>query len=150
MYRNILVPLDGSEFAAFSLDHVKAIATGCHVSDVVLLAVVEPVPQVGMIGNFLGSDWHVEREKWSINWLETYLKQAIDKLGADDLNVKMVIVPGNPATEILEYASQHGTDLIIMTTHGRSGIIRWALGSVADRVVRHSPIPVLLIRPSER
>jgi len=150
MYRNILVPLDGSEFAAFSLDHVKAIATGCHVSDVVLLAVVEPVPQVGMIGNFLGSDWQVEREKWSINWLETYLKQAADRLGADRLNVKMDIIPGNPANEILEYASQHRTDLIIMTTHGRSGIIRWALGSVADRVVRHSPVPVLLIRPGVR
>jgi len=147
MYKKILVPLDGSEFAGDSLEHVKTIATGCHVPEIILLAVMEPVPQAGVIGNYLGSDWQVDREKWLINWLETYLNKAADRLTGEGLSVQTAIVQGNAANEILEYAAQHGIDLIIMTTHGKSGVVRWALGSVADRVMRHSVVPVLLIRP---
>jgi nucleotide-binding universal stress UspA family protein len=149
MYKKILVPLDGSEFAGSSLDHVKAIATGCHVPEVILMSVMEPVPQAGVISNYLGSDWQVEREKWTVNWLEEYLNKAAVRLAAEGLNVKTAIVQGNTGNEILEYAGKHGVDLIVMTTHGRSGVLRWALGSVADRVMRHSLVPVMLIRPDE-
>lgn len=149
MYKKILVPLDGSEFAGYSLSHVKAIATGCNVPEIILLSVMEPVPHAGVIGNYLGSDWQVEREKWAVNWLEEYLNKAAGSLSAEGLNLRTVMVQGNAANEILDYAGKHGVDLIVMTTHGRSGVLRWALGSVADRVMRYASIPVMLIRPGE-
>ena len=60
------------------------------------------------------------------------------------------VVEGNAADAIVDYAGKNDIDLIIMATHGRSGIGRWALGSVADRVVRHANAPVLLVRASKK
>ena len=56
---------------------------------------------------------------------------------------------GHPAEEILDHTEHRKFDLIAMTTHGRSGVGRWLLGSVAEKVVRNSPIPVLVVRASQ-
>ena len=60
------------------------------------------------------------------------------------------IAIGDPAKETLKLVEDEGVDMIVMATHGRSGIGRWALGSVADRVIRHSKAPVLMVRASKR
>jgi len=147
MYKKILAPLDGSEFSERSLEHVKAIASGCHVPEVVLFAVVEPMPQSAEIGGFVGGEWIYQAEKQALAWLQDYLIKSVDKLGGEGINAKIAVAHGKAADEILEYASRNKVDLIIMSTHGRSGVARWALGSVADKVVRHAQAAVLLISP---
>jgi nucleotide-binding universal stress UspA family protein len=147
MYKKILVPLDGSEFAESSLEHVKAIAKGCNVPEVVLFASVEIVPVVTGMDGFVSADYSVQIEKQTLDWLKEYLAKIAGRLGAEGLTVKTAIGRGSAASEILDYAKKNNVDLIIMTTHGSSGLVRWALGSVTDRVVRHSECPVLTISP---
>lgn len=67
-----------------------------------------------------------------------------------DLPVKAKVVPGDPAEEILKYSQSEGMDLIIIGTHGRKGLERVVFGSVADRVVKKSPVPVLTVNPYGR
>ena len=145
MYKKILVPLDGSEFAERSLEQVKAIARGCSVPEVVLIGVVEPVQQAGELTMVLGGDWNVKVEKEALDWLKIYLANIAGKLGGEGVTAKTAIARGKAADEILDYAAKSKADLIVMTTHGRSGLARWAMGSVADRIVRHAQVPVLLI-----
>ena len=150
MYKKILAPLDGSELSEHSLEHIKSIATGCNVPEVVLFGVIEPIPQAGEIGAYLGSDWEVTAEKQALDWVEKYLIESADRLKGQGVNAKVAVAKGRAADEILDYASKNNIDLIIMSTHGRSGVARWAMGSVADKVVRHARSPVLIIPPHDR
>ncbi len=79
-----------------------------------------------------------------------YLKAAAERLRAEGLSsVEERLLHGNAAAAILDLAQESPGAMVAMTTHGRSGIGRWVLGSVADRVVRHAGVPVLIIRPKE-
>jgi len=146
MYKKILAPLDGSEFSECSLDHVTAVAKGCQVPNVILLHVVEPHDRytgyTGISKEMLG-----EIQKELRTNTEDYLAKVVDKLKKKGVNAKTAVVEGKPSDEILNYADKNQADLIIMSTHGSSGLTRWAFGSVADKVVRHSPVPVLVIAP---
>ena len=81
--------------------------------------------------------------------LQDYLSQVAARLEVGGLKVVISIRFGQPADEILTYAQELGCDMIVMSTHGRSGVGRWVYGSVADKVLRGSKIPVLLIRVQE-
>jgi nucleotide-binding universal stress UspA family protein len=140
MYRKILVPLDGSKTAECVFGHVIDIAKGCSVLEVDLLFVVEPLP-AGIYQN------RQELNDKLLAWAKHYLSDVVNRLGVDGIIAKPVIIDGKPAETILQYAEKYGIDLIIMSTHGRSGPSRWAFGSVTDKVVRSSPTPVLLIAP---
>lgn len=142
MYKKILVPLDGSDLAECSLGHVTAIATGCHVPEVILLKVIEEPVLPYVEAAFL----HDTREKFEAEAKE-YLSGVADKLKKDGVAADIAIIHGAAAHDILEYAKDNGVDLIILSTHGLSGAFRWVFGSVADRVVRHSPVPVLTVSP---
>jgi nucleotide-binding universal stress UspA family protein len=146
MYKKILAPLDGSEFSECSLDHVTAVAKGCQVPNVILLHVVEPQDRyagyAGISKEMLG-----EIQKELRTNTEDYLAKVADKLKKKGVNTKTAVVEGKPSDEILNYADKNRADLIIMSTHGSSGLTRWAFGSVADKVIRHSPVPVLVIAP---
>ena len=148
MYKKILVPLDGSEFAECSLQHVKAIAVGCSVPEVVLLRALEPFPQAAAVASEIGEDWQRNAEKLAYTDAEGYLSKVVDALESDGVNAKSVIVKGRSAEAILDYADKNQVDLIVLSTHGSSGIVRWVMGSVADRVMRHSKTPVLLVTPA--
>jgi nucleotide-binding universal stress UspA family protein len=147
MYKKILVPLDGSELAECALEHVKAIALGCNVPEVVLLRVVEPT--------YLGGDALSASSIMYSNLInqiqqdaENYIKAANQKfLQLSGINARSTLTYGNAADEILKYAQNNQIDLIIMTTHGRSGVSRWLFGNVADRVSHHSTVPVLIVAP---
>ncbi len=146
MYQKILVPLDGSEFSECVLNHVRAIATECHVPQVVLLGVAEPISY--QVYYMVGIEDRVrDMQKETEKYVESYLSKAADSLKEDGLAVQTVVVSGRPAEEILDYANKNQVDLIIMSTHGRSGVSRWVVGSVTDKVVRHSVAPVLTISP---
>jgi len=154
MYKSILVPLDGSKLAECSLQHVAAIAQGCHVPEVTLLAVIEQPQQ--SFSSEDGSKSQVEEmfrqqeqtQSKSLENANKYLVKASAKLSKDNIKARIDVVQAprgkGVAEVILEYA-KNATDLIIMSTHGRSGITRWAMGSVADKVIRHSVVPVLIV-----
>jgi len=156
MYNKILAPLDGSKLSECILDHVKEIASGCHVSKIVLLTVIEPIPIPG--------DWWTNRQQIEEMSAEirkredqveenarTYLAGLSDKIQEAGIEVETVAVKEQRLHEeaeiILDYADKNNIDLIVMSTHGRSGPARWATGSVTDEVVRHSKYPVLTISP---
>jgi nucleotide-binding universal stress UspA family protein len=142
MYKKILVPLDGSELAEVVLPHVKEIAAGYGEGKVMLLRIVEPLPA----GTPPAVDFEVV-QKAGAKAAEEYLARMKAQLSKEGLNVEAKVLIGRPAETIIEFAQRNKVDLITLATHGRSGITRWVLGSVADRLVHSSSIPVLLIRP---
>ena len=148
MYKKILAPLDGSELSECSLKHVTAIAKGCAVPGVVLLHIIEPPTYTAyaVISQELLSD--ILRK--SKTKTKRYMAKAVDKLKKNGINAKTVIIEGMPSDEILNYTEKNQVDLIIMSTKGSSGLTRWAFGSVTDKVMRNSPVPVLVIAPPGR
>jgi len=153
MYKKILAPLDGSGMAECVLDHVKAIAAGCGVPEVVLLRVVEPVSSFD-IGELAASNPKVatqveqQEEEQHRNTAKQYVDEMANKLKMEGVAANAEIITGKAAEGILSYAQNNQIDLIVMSTHGRSGISRWAFGSVADKIIRHSLIPVLIVAPT--
>jgi nucleotide-binding universal stress UspA family protein len=142
MYQKILVPLDGSEVAECILPHVKAIATGCGVRQVVLLRVAEPIPaEISPTIDF------EEVQKAGVKPAKQYLARIKAQLSKEGLNVEAEVLTGGAAETIINFVESNKVDLIALATHGRSGISRWVFGSVAEKVVRSSSVPVLLIRP---
>ncbi len=145
MYKKILLPLDGSEFSAHVLEHLIKVAGSQRASKVVLFHVVEPVilsygPQAIEVA--------LELKKKAIADAKGYLAAVANDLKKKGLSVETLVNEGSyPADEIMDYAEKNGVDLIIMSTHGRSGISRWFFGSVAEKVIRHSTIPVLISPP---
>jgi len=148
MYKKMLAPLDGSGFSECSLEHVRTVAIGCQVPEVVLLMVVEPIKTIAYAET--SGDWVAEKEKHNQAEAEKYLSELAENLEGEGVVVQAAVVHGNPAEEILDYAKNNQVGLIVMSTHGRSGISRWAFGSVTDRVLRHSAVPVLITPPPGR
>lgn len=141
MYQKILAPLDGSEIAECTLRHLKTIGTGCNVLEIVLLTVVEPVRQAYGIGEHMVRDARQKAEDAA----KDYLSRMAKDLEKDGARIETVVVSGHPEEAILDYVEENQVDLVIMSTHGRSGVSRWLLGSVAQRVANHSPVPVLMV-----
>ncbi len=150
MYKKILAPLDGSMVSECSLPHIKAITTSCGVPEVVLMMVVEPVFNLETEATAkVGRDLMAEVEQANFDKDKAYLDGQVAKLKKDGVGAQAVLAKGRPAETIMDYAQKNNVDLIIMSTHGRSGVTRWLLGSVTDKVVRHSPVPVLTVSPVE-
>ncbi len=146
MYEKILVPLDGSEHSECILDHIGTLARGCTIPSVVLLQVVAPFPRAA--SDYLGGDTAREVQEKSKSAAADYLSHAGDGLRALSGALETVVLEGNPAHEILEYAKHHGVDLIAMSTHGASGIVNWAMGSVTRRVMDGWAGPLLVVPPA--
>jgi len=145
MYQKILVPLDGSELAECVLPHVKSIATGCNVQKVVFMRVVEPFHVSG--AELLVNDKIAKQIDSEIKArAEEYLKRVASQIQYNGVDVKTEVATGNAAESLVDYASKNGVDLIILATHGRSGVKRWVWGSVADRLIRSASVPVLMVR----
>jgi nucleotide-binding universal stress UspA family protein len=148
MYNKILAPLDGSEFSECSLEHVKTIARGCQVPEIILLRVVEPIHAADMASYAEAGIDTVTLMRDVEAAAKTYIAKTAENLKKDGLPVKAEVVTGWAGDTIMKYAEDNQVDLIIMSTHGRSGIGRWFMGSVAEKVVRHSHIPVLTVSPA--
>jgi nucleotide-binding universal stress UspA family protein len=151
MYRKVLVPLDGSALAECTLSHVKNLFMDGSVGEVTLLNVVKvdlPWAEIksdqyrkGMI------DMNAIREPLFIA-SRKYLADMESRLVSDGIKVKTESLEGNrPADTITQYAQQKGMDMIIIGTHGYTGLKKLMLGSVAFGVLHQSHVPVLLIRP---
>jgi nucleotide-binding universal stress UspA family protein len=148
MYRKMLIPLDGSELAECSLEHAKAIAQGCNVPDVILFQVIEPFSMSAMPAlSEADADTVARVREQNRQETKEYLSKVEGQLRAQGIATRAVSAEGRPADEILGYAEKNDIDLIIMSTHGRSGLSRFFFGSVAEKVYRYSPVPVLLLSP---
>jgi nucleotide-binding universal stress UspA family protein len=147
MYNNILVPLDGSAFAETALPHAGALAAkfGCKITLVKVFETPHVYQAIDKAAGVL-EDIHLAAIKDATDYLEA--QQA--KLTAEGLSVEVDFIEGgNVAAMILEAIEESGADLVVMSTHGRSGLDRWRFGSVAERVARHTSVPVVLIRPKK-
>lgn len=140
MYRRILVPLDGSDLAEQALGHAVAQASQFQ-AELVLLRVVEPFPHARGIS--LSALDQIRRQ--SHTWAGQYLERTAGGIRQPGLSVVHDIIDGRPHTAIAEYAEANEVDLIVMSTRGQSGLSRWLIGSVADRVMRGVRVPVLLV-----
>jgi nucleotide-binding universal stress UspA family protein len=147
MIATILVPLDGSSFAETALPSARWIAsrTGAHLH---LFLAHQPVPVFVGVGEALAGAALLDTE--SLDQERGYLVDTANRLGLVGGGPVEISVGGAPAgAEIVEAAARIGADLIVMATHGRGALGRLWLGSVADHVVRHASVPLLLIRPPE-
>jgi len=143
MYKRILVPLDGSKLSEAVLPHVEEIAKGLNCEIVLLHVIPLPVPVFDTPASPFDHNLLRDQEQDATR----YMKEVCAKLEMDEARVNFLVREGDVTQLILDVAHEVQADLIAMSTHGRSGALRWLLGSVTDRIVRHSPIPVLAIRP---
>lgn len=153
--QHILIPLDGTPHAEEILKPAMALGTAMH-ADYTLLRVVTPVypmtlPAEPAIFGSVATDVMERIEKMHIELRKEateYLDKVADRLRADGLRVETrVIVEEQPDVAILE-AARPPIDMICIETHGRGGLSRLLLGSVADKVVRGSKLPILLHKPT--
>jgi len=146
MYQHILVALDGSELAECVLPHVAAIATGCGVTRITLVRVVTPLRLIGGTESHISPEERHRLEEDSVEVAARYLEEKAQALTEQGIRVECEALFGNVVDQIVDYAMKHDVDLIIIATHGRSGVSRLFLGSVADRILRAAPVPVLMVR----
>ena len=148
MYKKILVPLDGSKLAECVLPHVENIAKWGNTENVTFIRVVEslylPV-SVGEGYTLSTKDWQ-KIEDESRAEAENYLNQLTGKIRYGAVKIQTEVIVGKAAETITDYAAGNGVDLIAIATHGRSGVSRWVWGSVTDKVLRSSRVPVLVVR----
>jgi len=144
--RRILVGLDGSHFSEAILPYAEGLAddTG---TEVILLRVVEPVKLPFTAG-------YVEHEKYereitakAEEEAKKYLQKKREVLASKGINASIALLKGHPSSTILQYAKENKVNLIAITTHGFSGISKWAYGSVASNIIEGSTKPILLFRP---
>jgi len=141
MFTKILVPLDGSERAERAVAVAGRIARTSTAS-ILLLRVVEiPVVYPSHFAEPPLSD-----EQAAMDMAENYLKQIAQSATLAGIEVETSVVFGSPAVRLLEAAETYRVDLIVMCSHGYTGLKRWMLGSVADKTVRHTSVPTLILR----
>jgi nucleotide-binding universal stress UspA family protein len=144
LFKKILVPLDGSPYAESILDHVKMMAASCNFPQIVLLMVIEPLnPEAYIVPENILE----EARKKALAQSRKYIDGLAADLKKTGISAMAEVIEGNPSETILDYARKNMIDMITLSTHGRTGITRWALGSNTDRVIRRSPIPILVVSP---
>jgi nucleotide-binding universal stress UspA family protein len=146
MYHKILVPLDGSNLAECVMPHVEEIAK-LSKATIELIYVVEPVDLPTHGGIALTVEDLKQIETHAKIDAQTYLHKIVQKMKSKGFTAHSKILRGKAADSLVDYINQGNFDLMIMATHGRSGITRWIWGSVAERILHFSTIPILIIRP---
>jgi len=137
MFKKILVPLDGSKLAEGILPRVEWLAK-IHGAEVTLL-------RVAVAHTFPGMD-PVQHQVSVVREAEEYLAQVEENLKSVGVNARAVVRYGHDAQEIVEHAGNRDFDLIAMSTHGRTGLTQFVLGSVASKVIHTATVPILLCR----
>ncbi len=156
MYTRILVPLDGSKLSERSLTEVKNIVADQPGLEVMLLMVQEEIIPFNSVPFVESKAKEMVRQREKMNRevaqkIDQYLSDKASGLSQEGITVKTEIIHPEPlksvAEAIIDYAEANKADLIVMTTRGQSGIKRWTMGTVADRVARYSKVPVLIVPP---
>ncbi len=141
MYKKIMVPLDGSELSKKALDHAEKLAKAFD-AEIILFQVV---PLMSLYGYTEMTEPPIIDEK-SRQSAEVYLATLAEELKERGFKVRAKVKTGlQVASEIIDFAKESGVDLIVMCTHGHSGITLWVLGSVAQKVLTRAETPILLV-----
>ena len=151
-FRHVLLPVDGSSLAERMLKPAVRLARA-NSARLTLLEIVHPwvmavrpmahAPQAAHLRDVAVENRSAEAEEY-VSGLAMSVDPQLKEVAAD-----VVIAELSDAGEVLKYAAAHAVDVIALATHGRSGLKRLALGSVADKLIRGADIPVLVLRPSE-
>jgi nucleotide-binding universal stress UspA family protein len=143
MYEKILVPLDGSALAEQALRHAGEIARGTGTEILLMQAIYLPVPVVSE--PVLLAEGRVLEEAARV--ASEYLERVEAQLTEKGHRVRTVVDERPPAEAILHVADREKVDLIVMSTHGRSGLSRLMMGSIAESVLRNTHRTVMLVKP---
>ncbi|HZS92289.1 MAG TPA: universal stress protein [Chloroflexota bacterium] len=148
MFQRIMVPLDGSELAERALPLAGQMAKAMGATIYLVRAVEAPAMWLAApAAVYVPPTVYDDLLKNETEEAVSYLNRVREQLESSGLHVRADQCEGNPAVALLDYESAVNADLVVMCSHGRSGLSRFALGSVADRLVRHGTVPVLLVRP---
>ena len=142
MYKKVLVPLDGSELAECALPEVVNLHRGGVVGEVILLNVVD-IPSLWVAE---GLDV-LKLKNALLDKAQEYLSDVRTRLSSEGLNVRDVVMEGKTAQTIIDYSRENDVNLLVLATHGYTGMKQLMFGSVALRVLHDAHVPVLLIRP---
>ena len=141
MYDDILLPVDGSTTGEHALPHTFGLAEQYDSTVHVLFVVDDTRDSVSVMGGPVLETLEQEGQRLVDEMVARVEERGIDVTGE--------VVRGSPHEAIVEYADEHGIDVIVMATHGRTGVERVLLGSVTERVVRTAPTPVLTVHAEE-
>jgi nucleotide-binding universal stress UspA family protein len=144
MFQRILIPLDGSPRAEQAVSIAAQIAQATQGASLILLQAVNPIDEAGWAKSAL----HLEESL--LEQPGTYLQQVAQGQALAGKTVMTRTCIGIPAEQILATAQNEQADLIVLCSHGRTRITRWAMGSVAQKIARSSPIPVLVLQENDR
>jgi nucleotide-binding universal stress UspA family protein len=178
MYNKVVVPLDGSKLAETVLPHLEEIAGKCSIPQIYLVSVTEKIggrvttkgigvhlpaqdqaqgavalvnAQSGLLYSMPMSEVNEvpisfgKMEKEAFN----YLCKIASQLEKKGFNTIVNVLIGNPAEEILKFVEKEKADIVVMASRGKSGISRWDMGNIAEKVVRNTQAAVLLVKPAE-
>ena len=147
MQQQILVTLNGSKLGEAILPHALALARATQ-SGITLLRTLTPPRNVGigLTDMVLPQDWFDEEREWT----STYLNGIAGYIWEQGVEARAVMLDGDPAMNILSYASQPNVLLIAMASHGREGMGRWLLGSISTQVIQAMPKPVIVMHPTSK
>jgi nucleotide-binding universal stress UspA family protein len=139
-FRRILIALDDSAIAAHAVEVGTELATALK-AQTALVHVVDPTLAFQPDSGIPAAEWVATQKREGQSFLATAAQRA------GELPAWQFLREGKPADQVLAAASEWDADVIVIGTHGRSGVSRLVLGSTAESVVRHAPCPVLVIRP---
>jgi nucleotide-binding universal stress UspA family protein len=142
MFKTILVPLDGSRLAEVVLPHAKALAYAFD-ANLTLVRVVES-PGDGDTQPVDPLQWQISKRE-----VEAYLEETAGALRNSGLKVDSLILEGEPAGQIVEYADNKEIDLILLSSHGRSGLSRWNISSITRKIIQNAKRSTMIVRAYE-
>ena len=158
MFKNILIPLDGSRFSSHALRYGIDIAQR-YGARLILLRVVEPVTPVTVTSASIGLETATsakialeeatKQEQTNVKRARRYMSKKLHEVTSRGIKTAYYVASGDPFDSIMRFCKKEHVDLVVMTTHGKSGLKRAILGSVADKVVRDARVPALVIRPRQ-
>ncbi|MDS0260773.1 universal stress protein [Haloarcula sp. S1CR25-12] len=141
MYDDILLPTDGSDGITQAAKHAEALAERFDAT-IHVLSVVDTRNRFESPTSGLSAEaWKEAERERAEHAVETTLAAL-----SQSLPVETAVVDGVPKTAILDYVESEGMDMVVMGTHGRTGLDHYLIGSVAEKVVRRSPVPVVTVR----
>jgi nucleotide-binding universal stress UspA family protein len=150
MYERILVPLDGSKIGEAALPNVEDLAVKlapCIEVEVTLLQVISDLTYDFLTDNEAAQLPYNQVDLKKIELMsQRYLETVAGSMRSKGIKVKTMVTEGHAAEEIIKAAKETNANLIAMSSHGRSGLGRWALGSITDKVLHESNIPVMTVR----
>jgi len=158
MFKKILFTLDGSRFSGRALPYAAKIAR-CFGAEVMLIQVVEPatlmtIPIEPGMGSPVIDEMAMQQarmqDRRNISRAKRYLSRKLRKIASEGVKASRYVVVGYAAETIMEFCQKENVDLVVMTTHGRTGLKRAFIEKFADKVIRESGQSVLVIRPRRR